>query len=42
MIFEANESGKVTDWSELYCNRSINEISKENLILCINEFVQSV
>lgn len=42
MIFEANESGKVTDWGELYCNRSMDEISKENLILCINEFVQSV
>ena len=42
MIFEADESGKVTDWSELYCNRSMDEISKENLILCINEFVQTL
>lgn len=42
MIFEANESGEVTDWSELYCDRSMDEVSKENLILCINEFVQSI
>lgn len=42
MIFEANESGEVTDWSELYCDRSMDKVSKENLILCINEFAQTL
>lgn len=38
MIFHANESGKVTDWSEVYCNRPMSDVNEENLLFCIKEF----
>lgn len=38
MIFPS-ENGKVTDWGGLYANRDV-EVTKENLIRCINEFIE--
>ena len=38
MIFPANENGKVTDWDEVYCNRPMDNVSEDNLRLCIEEF----
>ena len=38
MIFTANENGEVTDWSEVYCNRSMSDVDEDNLLLCIKEF----
>jgi hypothetical protein len=37
MIFESNENGEVTNWSEVYCRRNI-DVTRENLLKCINEF----
>lgn len=38
MIFESNENGEVTNWSEVYCRRNI-DVTRENLLKCINEFI---
>lgn len=38
MIFTANESGKVTDWSDVYCNRQMSAVDEDNLLFCIKEF----
>lgn len=38
MIFKANDSGEVTDWSEAYCNRSMSSVDEDNLLFCIKEF----
>lgn len=38
MIFPANKNGKVTDYSEVYCNRSMDSVNEDNLRLCIEEF----
>lgn len=38
MIFPANESGEVTDWSEIYCNRPMDDVNEDNLQFCIEEF----
>lgn len=40
MIFPANKNGKVTSWTEVYCNRESDEISEENLLTCIKEFCE--
>lgn len=37
MIFESNENGEVTNWSEVYCRRNI-DVTRENLLKCIDEF----
>lgn len=38
MIFPANKNGEVTDWSEVYCNRPMNNIDEDSLLFCIKEF----
>lgn len=39
MIFESNQNGEVTNWSEVYCRRNI-DVTRENLLKCINEFIR--
>ena len=37
MIFHADRYGNVSDWTDLYCDRS-----GKSLKACINEFIQSI
>lgn len=36
MIFTCNEQGEVTDWTEVYCDRT-----GKSLAACVNEFLAS-
>lgn len=40
MIFAAVD-GQVANWGDLYCNRDV-DVCEEDLIKCINEFVDSL